>query len=80
MGEDDALCRLSVTGTGMTMGGKTNLCDVEVAGKETPVNIGAIADIRVVAVCCCELQNLLYKALVVAGLLEEQLHNGCEDL
>jgi hypothetical protein len=58
----------------------TNLGDVEVAREETPVDVSAVADVGVVAVCCGELQDLLDEALVVARFLEEQLHDRGEDL
>ena len=64
----------------MGLGGETNLGDVEVAREETPVDVGAVADVGVVAVCCGELQDLLDEALVVARFLEEQLHSRGEDL
>jgi hypothetical protein len=47
----------------------TNLGDVEITGEKTPVNVGAISDVGVIAISRCFLQNFLYQALVVAGVL-----------
>jgi len=58
----------------------TNLGDVKITGKKTPVNVSTIADVGIVAVGCCFLEHLLHQTLVVARVLQEQFDNGCEDL
>ena len=50
--------------------------------KETPVDVGAIADIRVVILSCGILEDLLDECLGlgVLRLFEEEFDNCCEDL
>ena len=57
-----------------------HLCNVQVAGEEAPVYICSVANIWVVVVGCCKLQDLLDEALVVARLFEEELNHGSQDL
>ena len=58
------------------------LSNLRVGGKETPVDIGTITDIRVVVLCCGILEDLLDECLSlgVLWLLQEEFNNCCENL
>ena len=56
------------------------LCNIGIAGEKTPVDVSTVADVRVVGFGCGLLKNLLYKALSLIWLFEEELHHCCEDL
>lgn len=51
--------------------GVTNLGNVKIARQKTPVDVGAVANIRVVTVGGCFLQHLLHQTLVAARVFEE---------
>ena len=58
------------------------LCDLGVGGKETPVDVGAIADIGVVVLSGGVLEDFLDECLGlgVLRLFEEELDDCCENL
>lgn len=49
-------------------------------GKQPPVNIRSVSDIRVIILFSCCLQNLLYQTLSLIRTFEEQLDHCCQDL
>ena len=58
----------------------TDLGNVWIRGEETPVDVGSISDVWVVALGGRYLQDLLDKTLCLLGFLEEELDHCREDL
>jgi len=56
------------------------LCDVGVAGKETPVDVGAVAYVGVVGFSGGLLQDFLDETLGLIWLFEKELYYCCQDL
>lgn len=58
------------------------LRDLRVAAEESPIDVGAIADVGVVVFCGGGLEDFLDEllGLRLVGLLEEEFYDGGEDL
>ena len=51
-----------------------------IGGEQPPVDVAAVAEVRVVAVLRGQAEHTLHQSLRVCGPLEEELHYGCQQL
>ena len=72
--------RRDCRGDGRPVGEDDGPCDLWVRGKEAPVDVGAVADVRVIAEGGGCLEDFLDETLGLGGRFEEEFDDGGEDL
>ena len=58
----------------------SHLCCNRVSGEQSPVDVPSVPKIWIVTILCRQTQDLLNQLLCVSWTLQEQFHDGCQQL